>query len=142
MDAHTTTTHTDVSRMGELVSSGQSLRAIAATVGLSPTTIYRHLVRSGDQYARRRRRPVLPQDRQQISHLARQGETSIRRIAVSVHRSWHTVRRIVEAEGLPRMAAPHRCHQCGYLVRITPCVICQAQAKAVAAERERHAATC
>ena len=131
--------HTDVHHMGELVSSGQSLRAIAAHMGLSPTTIYRHLVRSGDHYERRRRRPVLPQDRKQIVCLAQQGETSIRRIAVSVHRSWHTVRRIVEAEGLPRVAAPHRCHQCGYLVRLTPCVICQAQADAVAAERARHA---
>lgn len=134
--------NTDVQQMGEMVSSGQSLRAIAATVGLSPTTIYRHLVKAGDPYQRRRRRPVLQQDRQQIASLARQGEVSIRRIAVSVGRSWHTVLRVIEAEGLPRIVPPHRCHACGYLVRILPCMICQAQAEAVQAERERHAASC
>lgn len=129
--------HTDVATMGHLVESGQSLRAIGSLVGLSPTTIYRRLVRDGDQYQRRRRRPMQVEDRRAILAQARQGEVSVRRIAVAVGRSWHTVRRVVEAEGLPRLVPTHRCPRCGYWVRVHPCLICQAQEEAIRAHTSK-----
>jgi len=138
MDA--TQQNTEVEIMGRAVSSGQSLRSVASSAGVSPTTVLRRLIRAGDPFQRRRHRPLLSEERCRIIRLAEEGETSVRRIAITVGRgnSWHSVRRVLEAEGLPRIAKPHRCEHCGYLVTVQPCMVCQALA---AREKAIHATT-
>lgn len=123
--------------MGELIQSGQSIRSAASVLGVSSTSVYRWIIRTGDQYDRRRRRPVTHEDRHAIIALARQGEVSVQRIAVQVGRSWHTVRRVVESANLPRLVPSHRCPHCGYFVRIQPCIICQAKEEAVNAHKSQ-----
>ena len=116
-----------VRQIGQMVEAGQSLRAVAERVGVSHVTVYRSLVGSGDQYRRRRRRPIGNCDRRAILRLALGGETSLNRIAGAVERSWHTVRRVLESERLVRQTVRHRCPECGYLIEATPCQICTAR---------------
>jgi transposase len=118
----------DDSSIAKLIVQGASLRAIGRRIGLSATTVYRRIVADGDTLPRRRRRPLRSADRRRILEIARDGETSIRRIAATVNRSWHTVRRIVATEDLPRITAAHRCPRCGHYIVLTPCVICRARA--------------
>jgi transposase-like protein len=112
----------------QLVARGYSLRAVGRQVGLSATTVYRRLRLAGDTVPRRRRRPLSVQDRRRIVSLAAEGETSLRRIAAEVQRSWHTVRRVVDAHDLPRNVPVLRCASCGYRITVFPCQICRARA--------------
>jgi len=122
--------NTEVESMGKAVSEGQSLRAVACNAGVSPTTVLRRLLRHGDKYQRRRHRPIVQSERVLIAKLARDGEVSVRRIAIMIGRpkSWHSVKRIIEAEGLPRIATRHRCERCGTMIVLQPCVVCAALA--------------
>ena len=115
-----------------LVESGLSLRAAGQRVGVSATTAYRRVRSLGDGVVRRRRRPVERADRRRIVRMAEAGEVSIRRIASRVNRSWHTVRRVLDARAdLPRSIAPVRCPGCGYRIVLLPCQICHAESSKV-----------
>ena len=117
----------EVQRIGNLVSQGVSLRAVAVAVGLGKSTVHARLVAAGDRWPRRRRKPLSGRDRARIVSMAESGEPSLNRIAGAVERSWHTVRRILESERVPRQTIRYRCPRCGYLVQVVPCQICEAR---------------
>jgi len=124
-----------VDQLVSLVESGCSLRQAGRAMGVSATTVYRRLAVQGDAVRRRRRRSMSPTDRRRILALAQDGEVSIRRIAASVRRSWHTVRRVVAGANLPRLVPAHRCPVCGYRVTVTPCQVCSARSRQTTAEQ-------
>jgi predicted RNA-binding Zn-ribbon protein involved in translation (DUF1610 family) len=131
----------DIRRIGRMVERGATLRAVADTVGVSPTTVYRRLIAAGDPYPRRRRRGIGANDRRIILRLAMSGERSLNRIAGAVERSWHTVRRVIESEQVVRQTVRYRCPGCGYVVNIVPCQICRAQSALSEYTRRHNAAT-
>jgi predicted RNA-binding Zn-ribbon protein involved in translation (DUF1610 family) len=130
-----------VQQIGRLVKQGATLRSVAVSVGVSPTTVYRRLIAAGDPYPRRRRRGIRPEDKRLILRLAMNGERSLNRIAGAVERSWHTVRRVIESESVVRQTVRYRCPGCGYVVNIVPCQICRAQSALSEYTRRHNAAT-
>ena len=110
-----------------MLEAGVSLRETGKTLGVSATTVYRRIVASGDTLERRRRRPLSSEDRARILRIANAGELSIRRIAATVGRGWHVVRRVL-GSNTPRLCPPHRCPHCGYRINVQPCQVCRAKA--------------
>lgn len=109
-----------------LIESGVSLRETGRRLHCSARTVYRR-VQAIDGIVRRRATRLRPADRRLIVRLARAGEISVRRVATRVGVGWHTVQRVLDTEGLPRLAPVHRCPTCGHTIQLRPCMVCRAR---------------
>jgi len=115
-------------RVVALIHAGHTLDQIAQRLGVHRSSVYRRKVAAG---VAGRWRPLTDQERRRIRALI-DADYSRRQVAAMVGRGLGTVARLAaqqqDLDGHPRhVRTAYRCPRCGYLVQVSPCVICAAR---------------
>lgn len=109
-------------RVVALLRAGQTLDQVSQQLGLHRSAVYRRKVAAG---LPRRWRPLTVAERRAIRALLA-ADYSRRQVAAMVGRGLGTVARLAGRGGVVHRAtrSAYRCPGCGYLIHVTPCVIC------------------